>query len=76
MVVEQYKKHLVQLVNNKDEINELSIASNDEINKFIIRPNSNHAFIQKIVTIDLNIKCFEWINKCILKNMSFYSSHI
>eukprot|EP00481_Brizalina_sp_1-RS-2013_P003040 TRINITY_DN8239_c0_g1_i1.p1 TRINITY_DN8239_c0_g1~~TRINITY_DN8239_c0_g1_i1.p1 ORF type:complete len:226 (-),score=37.69 TRINITY_DN8239_c0_g1_i1:522-1199(-) len=54
---------------------ELSNNNNDIINKYIIGPNSNHV-IQKILTLNIDIKYFDWIDKCIMKNISFYSSHI
>eukprot|EP01084_Bolivina_argentea_P295514 508790_1 len=56
-------------------VNELSHSNNEEINKYIIGPNSNHV-IQKILTLDIDSKHFDWINECIMNNISFYSSHI
>jgi len=45
------------------------------IHECIICPNANHV-IQKIITLELDIKYIQFIIKCIKTNLCFYSSHI
>mmetsp|Transcript_60922 Transcript_60922/g.96840 ORF Transcript_60922/g.96840 Transcript_60922/m.96840 type:complete len:803 (-) Transcript_60922:1475-3883(-) len=76
---ESKKKRSLQMEREQPEAQDLHYDEEDDqkslIHQCIICPNANHV-IQKIITLELEIECIQFIIDCIATNICYYSSHI